>query len=39
MFPRAQFCPQVVAALERIWHEEPLVLGSSHLQAVEAGAA
>ena len=30
-----QFCPQVVAALERIWHEEPLVLGGSHLRAVE----
>ncbi len=34
-----QFCPQVVAALERIWHEEPLILGGSHLRAVEAGAA
>jgi HD-GYP domain-containing protein (c-di-GMP phosphodiesterase class II) len=34
-----QFCPRVVAALERIWHEDPLVLGGSHLRAVEAGAA
>jgi putative nucleotidyltransferase with HDIG domain len=34
-----QFCPKVVAALERIWHEEPLVLGAGHLRAVEAGAA
>jgi HD domain len=30
-----QFCPKVVAALERIWHEDPLVLGGSHLRAVE----
>jgi putative nucleotidyltransferase with HDIG domain len=30
-----QFCRKVVAALERIWHEEPLVLGGSHLRAVD----
>jgi putative nucleotidyltransferase with HDIG domain len=31
-----QFCPKVVAALERIWHEEPLVLGETRLHAVTA---
>jgi HD-GYP domain-containing protein (c-di-GMP phosphodiesterase class II) len=34
-----QFCPKVVAALERIYREEPHLLGAVHLRAVEAGAA
>ncbi len=35
----SQFCSQVVAALERIYREQPGVLGAVVLRAVEAGAA
>ena len=34
-----QFCPTVVAALERVLVEEPHLLSGPHLHAVEAGAA
>jgi HD domain-containing protein len=31
----AQFCPRVVAALERVYHEDPQILGAPHLRAVD----
>jgi putative nucleotidyltransferase with HDIG domain len=34
-----QFCPTVIAALERVYKEEPHLLGAAYLRAVEAGAA
>jgi putative nucleotidyltransferase with HDIG domain len=34
-----QFCPTVIAALERLYKEEPHLLGAAYLRAVEAGAA
>ncbi|MHB8470831.1 MAG: HD-GYP domain-containing protein [Gaiellaceae bacterium] len=34
-----QFCPTVIAALERVLVEEPHVLTGGHLRAVESGAA
>jgi HD-GYP domain-containing protein (c-di-GMP phosphodiesterase class II) len=33
-----QFCPTVVDAVERLWREEPEVLGAGRLHAVAAGA-
>jgi putative nucleotidyltransferase with HDIG domain len=34
-----QFCPIVIEALERLYKEEPHILGAAYLRAVEAGAA
>jgi ribonuclease P protein subunit RPR2 len=35
----SQFCPEVVAALEGVFREEPHVLGVGYLRAVEAASA
>jgi hypothetical protein len=35
----SQFCPVVVAALEKIRASQPVVLAPRHLQAVADGAA
>jgi hypothetical protein len=32
--PPSQFCPRVVAALERVYREEPEILGATRLRAV-----
>jgi hypothetical protein len=34
-----QFCPQVIAALEAVYREEPAVLGGAVLRAVGEAAA